>query len=67
LTKKYPHPTTTATFLSQKKFFFTHIEPDKKKSKRNVFVLTEVPKRQLLLQENKTKNQKEILAKKKSQ
>jgi len=51
--QKIPQSYNNCNLSVPKKVFFTHIEPDKKKSKRNVFVLTEVPKRQQLLQENK--------------
>merc|ERR1711874_233509 len=64
--QKIPQSYNNCNLSVPKKSFFLHtLNQIRKKSKRNVFVLTEVPKRQLLLQENKTKNQKEILAKKK--
>jgi len=55
LTKKKITPSYNCNLSATipKKFFLHTLNQIRKKSKRNVFVLTEVPKRQLLLQENK--------------
>merc|ERR1711981_539277 len=51
--QKIPPSYNNCNLSAQKKVFLHTLNQIRKKSKRNVFVLTEVPKRQQLLQENK--------------
>jgi len=51
--QKIPPSYNNCNLSALKKVFLHTLNQIRKKSKRNVFVLTEVPKRQQLLQENK--------------